>query len=47
LRAHEKLTDWRQDPALAGVRESIDKLPESEREGWRKLWADVDAALAK
>jgi len=27
--------------------DALAKLPEAERETWRKLWADVDALLAK
>jgi len=42
----ETLQNWRRNRDLAGVRDAIDDLPEDEREGWRKLWADVDAALA-
>jgi hypothetical protein len=40
------LVPWKRDPDLAAVRDRIDELPEAEREGWRKLWADVDALLA-
>jgi hypothetical protein len=38
-----KLTHWQQDSDLAGVRDkaALAKLPEAEREAWRKLWADV------
>lgn len=36
----------RRDRELANVRDAIDALPEAEPEGWRKLWSDVDAALA-
>jgi hypothetical protein len=42
------LEHWTKDPDLAGVRgEAIDSLPEEERDGWRTLWADVDALLAR
>jgi tetratricopeptide (TPR) repeat protein/predicted Ser/Thr protein kinase len=37
------LEQWAKDPDLASVRDRIDDLPEAEREGWKKLWADVDA----
>ncbi len=37
---------WKRDPDLAAVRDRINDLPEAERQGWRKLWADVDTALA-
>ncbi len=45
----ETLQHWREDPDLAGVRDAaaLDKLPESERADWKKLWADVDALLKK
>jgi serine/threonine-protein kinase len=42
-----RLTHWKEDPDLASVRDRIDELPEAERADWRKLWADVDAALAQ
>jgi hypothetical protein len=42
-----KLLHWRHDKDLAGVRDRLEDLPEPERDGWRRLWADVDAALAK
>jgi hypothetical protein len=29
------------------VRDSIQELPEAEREGWARFWADVNAALAR
>jgi hypothetical protein len=41
------LEHWKQDRDLASVRDRIDELPEAERADWRKLWADVDAALAQ
>ena len=39
---------WLEDTDFAGVRDAaaLDKLPEPERVGWQKLWADV-AALQK
>jgi hypothetical protein len=40
------LEHWKQDPDLAAVRDSLDGLPEPERESWRSLWAAVDRALA-
>jgi hypothetical protein len=47
--ARKKLRHWQQDPDLAGVRdkEALAKLPEAEREAWRKLWADVADLLRK
>jgi serine/threonine-protein kinase len=43
------LTHWKKDRDLATVRDKgpLAKLPEGEREAWQKLWADVDALLAK
>jgi hypothetical protein len=40
---------WQKDGDLAGVRdkEMLAKLPEAEREGWQKLWKDVEALRKK
>jgi hypothetical protein len=40
---------WQIDPALAGVRDAdrLVALPAAERAGWKKLWADVAAAVAR
>ncbi len=45
----QTLQHWQADADLAGVRDAdaLAKLPESEREAWRKLWTDVDALSAK
>jgi tetratricopeptide (TPR) repeat protein/serine/threonine protein kinase len=45
----EQLGHWLKDPDLAAVRDepSLAKLPEKEREAWRKSWADVAALLRK
>lgn len=42
------LEHWHDDPDLAGVRGQavLAKLPEAERQDWRKLWADVESTLA-
>jgi tetratricopeptide (TPR) repeat protein len=42
------LTTWQTDPTLASVRDpaALAKLPDSEREEWRRLWADVAALIA-
>jgi eukaryotic-like serine/threonine-protein kinase len=42
------LTTWQTDTDLAAVRDQVPlaKLPATEREQWRRLWADVDASLA-
>jgi hypothetical protein len=47
--ALKALRHWRQDPDLAGVRDesALAQLPEAERPAWRKLWAEVEALLAK
>jgi tetratricopeptide (TPR) repeat protein len=43
-----RLTTWQTDTDLAAVRDQVPlaKLPATEREEWRRLWADVDASLA-
>ncbi len=45
----QTLSHWKEDTDLAGVRDAaaLEKLPESERADWQKLWADVDALLKK
>src|SRR5262249_35726295 len=37
------LQRWFNDPGFAGVREpnELARLPEAERQAWRKLWADI------
>ena len=42
------LATWLSDPALASVRDlaALAKLPDSEREPWRRLWTDVAANIA-
>jgi hypothetical protein len=38
----------RSNTDLAGVRgDALAKLPEAEREPWKKLWEEVDGLLAK
>jgi tetratricopeptide (TPR) repeat protein len=39
------LEHWKGDADLAAVRDGLAGLPVGEREGWTKLWADVDALL--
>jgi tetratricopeptide (TPR) repeat protein len=43
------LSHWKEDSDLAGIRDAdaLAKLPEDERDAWRKLWADVEDLLAK
>jgi hypothetical protein len=45
----QQMKHWLADPDFAGVRgpEALAKLPEGERPDWQKLWADVEATLAK
>jgi serine/threonine-protein kinase len=45
----EALLRWKADPDLAGLRdpEALAKLPADEQSACRKLWADVDALLAR
>jgi serine/threonine-protein kinase len=40
------LAHWQKDPDLAGVRDpaALEKLPKEEREAWKELWADIEAA---
>jgi hypothetical protein len=40
---------WLADVRLAGARgtEAIAKLPAEEREGWAKLWAEVESLRKK
>jgi tetratricopeptide (TPR) repeat protein/tRNA A-37 threonylcarbamoyl transferase component Bud32 len=44
-RVQQRLRHWQTDADLAGVREpaALAKLPVEEREGWQKLWTDVEA----
>jgi serine/threonine protein kinase/tetratricopeptide (TPR) repeat protein len=46
-KAGKALKFWQQDPDLAGVREpaALAKLLAAERQGWHKLWEDVEALL--
>ncbi len=47
--AQQGLKYWQEDADLAGIRDkdALEKLPEAERDAWRKLWDDVAAVLAK
>jgi serine/threonine-protein kinase len=40
---------WQKNPDLASLRDkaALDKLPEAERDAWRRLWADVAALLQR
>jgi tetratricopeptide (TPR) repeat protein len=46
-RAEMRVGHWKEDPDLAVVRSRLSDLPAPEREEWTRLWADVDALLAK
>jgi tetratricopeptide (TPR) repeat protein len=41
----QAMEHWQHDPALAGLRDAdgLAKLPEKERDEWRKLWVEVEA----
>ncbi len=41
------LEHWKRDPDLAAVRDNLEGLPAREREEWTRLWADVDARIAR
>jgi serine/threonine-protein kinase len=43
------LKHWQTDADLAGIRdqEALAKLPQSERDDWRKLWEEVSAVLKR
>jgi hypothetical protein len=45
----QNLKHRQSDTDLAGIRdkEFIKKLPESERDSWRKLWDDVESLRSK
>jgi serine/threonine protein kinase/Flp pilus assembly protein TadD len=44
----QALNTWLSDPDLASVRaEAINRLPEGERDGWRRLWAEVEMLRKK
>jgi tetratricopeptide (TPR) repeat protein len=47
--ALRRLRRWRQEPALADLRESaaLSQWPAQERESWQRLWRDVESALAQ
>src|SRR5262249_32725572 len=43
------LRRWLEEPGFAGVRgpEALARLPEPERQGWHRLWADVADTLGR
>jgi Flp pilus assembly protein TadD len=45
----QQLRLWQGDPDLAGVRarDALARLPDEEREGWQRLWSDVEALLRR
>jgi hypothetical protein len=46
--AHD-LQDWLEAPHFAGVRgpEALARMPEAERQAWKKMWADVADTRAR
>ena len=48
-RIRQGLRVWCGDPDLAGVRakDALARLPDEERERWKRLWSDVDALLLR
>ena len=40
------LGHWKVDPDLAHVRDHVGELPAAEREGWTRIWSDVDSRIA-
>jgi tetratricopeptide (TPR) repeat protein len=48
-RAQWRLLCWKNKTELGGVRdyEALARLPQSERGGWRKLWADVEQVMRR
>ena len=49
IQARKTLSQWQQDPDLAGLRDAaaLDKLPPAECQECRALWNDVDARLER
>jgi serine/threonine-protein kinase len=49
VKVREQLQHWQRDPDLASLRnrEAVDRLPETERAAFRKLWTDVEALLTR
>lgn len=47
--SRQMLRMWQRDALLAGVRDAaaLEKLPEAERQAWRKLWREVETVLAR
>ncbi len=48
-RIQKEFTHWTTDTDLVSVREpaALARLPEAERDAWKKLWSDVDDLLKK
>jgi hypothetical protein len=49
LTVYRDLRYWLEDPHFAGVRgpDALARLPEAERQAWRRLWADVADTRAR
>ncbi len=47
--ALRRLRRWQRDPTLASLRETdaLAQLPPAEREGWQRLWRDLESVLAQ
>jgi tetratricopeptide (TPR) repeat protein len=47
IQAQKALSQWREDPDLAGLRDAaaLDRLPPAERQECRALWSDLEARL--
>jgi hypothetical protein len=47
--ARTRLDRWRADPGLAAVRDpaALDRLSETERNGWRAFWGEVDSLFSR
>jgi serine/threonine-protein kinase len=45
----QRLEHWQKDADLAGLRDpnALARLPQAECDAWNRLWAEVDALLAK
>jgi tetratricopeptide (TPR) repeat protein len=41
------LDHWKKDADFQSVRDAVATLPDGERDAWARLWADVDALLAR
>jgi serine/threonine-protein kinase len=42
----QRISHWKRDGDLSGVRDELDKLPANERASWQEFWKSVDTLLA-